>query len=291
MIAVLLAALSGLSYGGSDFLGAVSSKRLAAALVALGVQVSSLVALGVVLLVAPEHPPRLTDLAWAGLAGVSAGLGITLLYEALARGPISTAASLTGLVGATVPVLAGLVLGDRPGAIALAGIGLSIPAVVLTSASSTDAPRFETPRERVARAAHAGRTRQLAVAAGLGFGMFFVALSRLSDDAGLSPLLGARAGAIGLLVLLVSRRGEWQRPAGAALPAVAGAGVLDCAANVFYLEALDEGLFTWVVALASLYPVATVLLARAFLREHITRVQASGLALAAAALVLVAVGR
>lgn len=73
--------------------------------------------------------------------------------------------------------------------------------------------------------------------------------------------------------------------------AIVVAGVLDCAANACYLLALDDGELTWVAAITSLYPATTVLLAAAVLHERLTRLQVSGMGLAAVALVLVAVGR
>jgi uncharacterized membrane protein len=293
MIAVLLAALGGLSYGGSDFFGAVASKRFPAALVTMAVQAVSLVALVVVLVVFPPEQWRISDLLWGALGGIGGGVALTLFYEALARGPMSTAASLTGLVGATVPVLAGLGLGDRPSALAFVGIVLSIPAVVLVSSSAQEAHGAAVigPRERVAQSAHIAKTRQLAFVAGLGFGLFFVALSRVSSDAGLTPLVGARLASIVLIGAVVSQRSAWQTIGRASWGSIALAGLLDFAANALYLLALDEGLFTWVVALVSLYPVSTVLLARFVLGEHLSARQAAGLGLAAGALVLVAVGR
>lgn len=294
MIAVVLAALASVAYGSSDYTGALASKRMNAALVTVAVQSVSLVALIVVLVAAPEDHRSATDLAWAALAGLGGGVGLALFYDALARGPMSVAASMSGLTAASVPVLAGLALGDRPSALALAGIALSIPAVVMVStppASAQSALATLGPREQVAAAAHAARTRQLAVGAGLGFGLFFVALSRLSDEAGLFPLLGARTASIVLIAALVTHRRVWEVPPRSSWPLLVVTGGLDCAANVLYLKALDEGLFTWVAAVTSLYPVTTALLARWLLREHLGRNQIAGLVLAGGALVLVAIGR
>ena len=62
------------------------------------------------------------------------------------------------------------------------------------------------------------------------------------------------------------------------------------AANSLYLLALADGSITWVAAVVSLYPVATVLLARLILNERLSRVQVAGLAMASTALVFVSLG-
>ena len=294
MLGVLLAALSGLSYGASDFSGAVATKDDDAALVTVAMQVISLLSLLVLLVVWSSGEWNSTDVAWGALGGIGAAIGLTTFYRALARGPMSTAAAITGLVGALVPIVAGLALGDRPSALALVGIALSIPAVVMLSAAASAVRRRAyrlPPRERVAGQAHAQQTRVLAAVAGLGFGLFFVALSRTSGDSGLYPLVGARLASIGALSIVITRARSWAPVQRSGLGLIAIAGVLDCAANSFYLTALNHGTFTWIAAISSLYPVATVLLARVFLRERLAPIQIGGLVAAGAALALIAVGR
>jgi uncharacterized membrane protein len=68
------------------------------------------------------------------------------------------------------------------------------------------------------------------------------------------------------------------------------AGLLDCAANGFYLIAVGRGDLSWVAAITSLYPVGTVLLARVVLQERLVGRQIAGLALSLAAVVLIATG-
>ena len=129
----------------------------------------------------------------------------------------------------------------------------------------------------------------LAVIAGLGFGLFFVALSRTSPDAGLFPLVGARVASIVLLGTILTARRSWAPLASGSWPIVIVAGVLDCARNAFYITALGNGTFTWIAAITSLYPVATVLLARVILRERLAPIEVAGLLLAGSALTLIAI--
>lgn len=294
MTAVVLAALAALAYGASDFSGAVAAKVHDATLVTVCMQAVSLVALLGYLVLWPEETRTLADASWAALGGIAVAVALTSFYQALARGPMSTAAALTALVSATVPVAAGLALGDRPSQLALAGVAISIPAVVLVSVEprgAHGAPYAVSPRERVAAQAHVNRTRALSLVAGLGFGMFFVALSRTSSEAGLFPLLSARVASIVVLASILTSRRRWAPIGRSSWPVIAVAGILDFAANGFYLTALGKGTFTWVAAISSLYPVSTVVLARIVLGERLRAIQIGGLALAGGALALVAVGR
>lgn len=295
MLPVVLAAVAGLSYGAADYAGAVASKDTNAGLVTLAMQVVSLFCLGPALWFLRPDVVQLSDFAFGALGGVAAAIALVSLYRALAIGPMSTAAGITGLVGAAIPVVVGLLLGDRPGALALVGVAASVPAVVLLSATSNPLRRRvfsgRTPREQVALAERANRTRVLAVVAGAGFGLFFVALSRTDPDSGLFPLVGARAASIPFLAGALSVQRAWKPIARSVWPTVVLAGVLDLAANAFYLLALVDGVFTWVAAIVSLYPVSTVLLARFLLKERLVPTQVIGLIMAGSALVLVAVGR
>lgn len=293
MFAVLLAALSSVSYGASDFSGAMASKRTDSAIVTVVAQFVSLVALAGVLLAVPPDAWIVRDLAWGAAGGVCVAVALVCFYRALAIGPMSTAAATTALVGALVPLVAGLAFGERPSVLTLVGIGVSIPAGALVSAGGAGnrASLRLTPRERWVAREFGAVTTRLSFVAGVGFGLFFVLLSRASDEAGLSPLLGARAASIGVLVLVLTAGGGWSRLHRSSIGYVAVAGVLDCAANVTYLAALDRGQLTWVAAIASLYPATTVALAGIVLRERLTRVQIGGLVLAGVALALVAIGR
>lgn len=299
MTAVLFATLSGLSYGASDFSGGLASKRSDPVAVTLAMQMVSLAALVAVLIIRPDGQLVATDLAWGALAGLGIALGLTTFYRALAQGPMSTAASVTGLVGSLIPVVVGLGLGHVPGAITLAGIGIAIPAGIVVSVGGLAmvvTGRDLGPRSRVRSSRQQSRTRGLALLAGTGFGFFFVSLAQTSADGGLHPLLGARGAAIVALIVVLGLR-SLRRDRGAAATvdradwlAVLVAGILDCSANSFYLLALEGGSLTWVAAIVSLYPVATVLLARLVLAERIVRAQAAGLVGAGLALVLVGVG-
>ena len=293
MIAVAFAALSGLSYGAADFAGAIASQRNKETLVTAVVQLVSLLALLVAIVVWVDGSPSQSDYLWGALGGLGTALGLVTFYKALAQGPMATAASLTALWGAGIPVVTGLVLGDIPGWIQLIGIAIAVPAAVLVSVGGMSLDVLATnttPRERVAGLSSSVNTKALAIVAGIGFGLFFVALGRTSEDAGLYPLVGARVASIAAMIIVISGQRDWEKLSRKALPILVLTGLLDFAANAFYLTALKYGSFTWVAAISSLYPVSTVLLARLVLHERLARLQIVGLVMAGTALTLVAIG-
>ncbi len=294
MTAVLLAALSGLAYGAADFSGGLASKRDDSLLVTVVVQLISLMALTLVLMVWPASHHTAGDLAWGALGGTGAGLGLAAFYRALARGPMSSVAAITAVVGAAMPVIAGIALGERPGTIALTGIVLALPAVLLISWTGTGTRMLRHIMSEGERRQYDRRTnvtRAMAAAAGLGFAVFFIALSRTSSEAGLFPLVGARIASVAALTALLGIRRGLAVPDRSAWPHLVGAGVLDCVANAFYLLAVHRGSLAWVAAIGSLYPASTLILARVVLKERVWPPQIAGLALAGGALVLVGVGR
>ena len=293
MFAVFLAALSSVSYGASDFAGAMSSKRTDSAVVTVVAQSISLVTLGALLVVVRPDSWSFVDLGWGAAGGVCVAVALTCFYRALAIGPMSTAAATTALVGALVPLAAGLLLGERPRPITLLGIAISIPAAVLVSVGGTGnrASMRLTPRERWMVREHEAHTLMLAVVAGVGFGLFFVLLSRTSSESGLFPLVGARMASIAVLAVVLGAGASWTTPQRSSWSFIVLAGVLDCAANACYLTALEHGQLTWVAAITSLYPATTVVLASVVLREKLAKMQALGLMLAGGSLALVAIGR
>jgi uncharacterized membrane protein len=293
MFAVLLATLSGLSYGASDFSGAIATKKNDAALVTLAVQVISLIALAVILLLTSSATVTAVDLLWGALGGIGATIGLTTFYRALADGPMSTAASVTALVGSLVPVSAGLALGEVPNNPTLVGIALAIPSAIIVSVGGLEAhalARTLSPRARSIAREQIAATRRLSLIAGLGFGLFFIALAQASPDSGLYPLLGARGASIAVLAIFLTSQRSWNTIARSDFGSIGIAGLLDFAANSFYLLALADGSVTWVAAVVSLYPVCTVLLARVLLKEELSRVQIAGLVMASSALVFVGLG-
>ena len=81
-----------------------------------------------------------------------------------------------------------------------------------------------------------------------------------------------------------------RRPHRREIGILVGVGALDNAANVMFAFAAREGLLTLVAVLGSLYPVATVLLARWFLHERLAPWQLVGVITAFAGVAAIVAG-
>ena len=284
-MSVVLALGAAVVFGSADFLGGLASRRRAALAVAFGTQLAGFVALVIALPLLPSATVAPKDLLLGALGGLFGSSGVVLLFRSLAKGPMSVVAPVAALTASVVPILAGVIQGERPGTAAMAGIVVALVAVVLV------------PREGDDVAVDGARARAdldvvlTALAAGALFGLFFVCLHHTGDDAGLYPLLGARLASLPFLAILITARGEGLREAftGRGLPIVGVSGVLDMAANILYLVALRHGLLAVVSAVTGLYPAVTVVLAQTVLDERMRRIQVAGLGVAAVAATLVAV--
>lgn len=276
MGAVALALLAALGYGLSDFVGGVAARRVAALRVVL---VSYPVSVVLVAFVAPFAGGR-TDggaLLWGAVAGVVAGLAVWWFYLALAAGPMTVVSPLTALLVAVLPLATGMLFGERPAALALAGAVLAVVAVVLVSRSGEGAGlRFTL------------RVALLTVGAGTAFAGYFILLHQVPAGTGLWPLLASRLGATAVVLAAAVGSKQLRRPAGVPLRLALFAGVLDVVANVAFLYAVQSGLLSLVSVITALYPAATVVLAGVVLGERSSRVQRSGMVLAAAAVAMIA---
>jgi drug/metabolite transporter (DMT)-like permease len=273
VLAILLATVSAAVWGTADFAGGKASRRAHALAVAVFSQVFGLPVLMLCVLLVPGVP-RPGDLAWGAVAGVAGLVGIVLLYRALSEGAMAVVAPVTAVTAAVVPIGVGLVTDRMPGVMALAGAGCAIPAIALVSLG---------PRGR--GAVHP-RLIGLALVAGALFGVFFALLGQATVDTGMWSLVAVRVSSIGVGAAAMLRGRVPFRFDRRLLPLLALAGSLDIAANALYVAAAARGHLSIVAAIASLYPVSTVLLALAVDRERLRPVQVAGLGLAATALML-----
>lgn len=278
-MAVLLGTLVAVTYGVGDFFGGLSSKRNVPAVVVALSQTCGLVLM--VALVIVDGSELVWRDALLGAAAGSIGLvGVILLYRGLASGTMSVVAPVTAVSAAVVPLVWGLVSGDRPSAVALAGVAAALVAVVLVSTADAVEDSTTTRSDIL-----------LALLSGAAFGMVFVLLAQADESSGMWPVLGARVASVSLVTLyVVTIVRQPLRPAPGTAPTIAGAGLLDAGANALYLLASREGLLSLVSVLASLYPAATIVLARLVLHERMNRIQLLGVALALAGVVLIAAG-
>jgi len=276
-VAVLLALASAVVYGSSDFLGGLASRRASVFGVVALSQLAGWVAL-LALLPWLGGPATAADLGWGAVAGLLGATGLVIFFRALSGGVMSVVAPVTAVTAAAVPVLAGLLGGNRISPWAWAGILLALVAVVLVSA--------EGGLGQLRAARPASLTAPLI--AGTAFGFFFVLLDRTSSGSGLTPLVTARLASV-LLVVVVALSGRQSVRVGrAVLPLVLCSGVGDMTANALFLLATQQdGPLAITGVLASLYPVSTVVLAQVVLRERLVGAQLAGLGVAVTAVVLI----
>jgi drug/metabolite transporter (DMT)-like permease len=276
-MAILLSLLAALSYGLADFCGGLASKRGSAWGVALlGALTGAVLVFSASLL--PGGDPTPSDLWWGAAAGIGNGFGTAFLYRGLATGRMGVVAPVSGVGAAVIPVVVGVLLGERPTALVWLGILLALPAIWLV-AREPSGPSAASPGGVVD-----------GTLAGLGFGFLFVALAQLSEEAGLLPLALSQVVASVVIVLVATLLRQSWRPGGQAALGGILAGVLSVAATVCFLFATREGYLSVTSVLTSLYPAVTVMLAASVLREHVHRAQAVGLVLCAVAVSLVAAG-
>ncbi len=280
-MAALLALVSALSYGVSDFSGGLAARRVAATTVVLVSNGFSLLLAVLVVTLLPGSAYSGSDVVWGLAAGTVGLLGVVLLYRGLAMGPMSVVAPLTAVLSAVVPVVVGVAGGERPGIVAVIGVVLAVPAMALISR--------EPPRATGTRLSRVALVS--ALCAGVSFGGFYVLLARTGANGGAWPLVGQRAASVvillGLVAVAMARRTA-ALPDRATLRLAIVAGATDFAANLSYVLATHRGLLALVAVISSLYPATTLLLARAVLSERVARQQGAGLVVAALAVVLIA---
>lgn len=274
---IFLGAISAVLYGVGDFLGGEGAKRAPAASVVLWAGVVSFPLIGGMAW-ALGGTATAGDLWAGGIAGGVGALGLVMLFAGLGRGHAAAVAPASAAVGAIIPVLFGVLAGERPSFLAWAGVVVAIPAVVLSSwVADADHVTFGGVR--------------FGLLAGIGFGGYAVILDRTSEASGLLPLIPAR-GATMLVILIVATIGVWKVTGYRQVPRVivAANGVLDLAGNVTLLLALRAGSLALVGVAASFYPAVTVLLARFINSEPVRARQVLGVVLTLIALAAIALG-
>jgi drug/metabolite transporter (DMT)-like permease len=267
VLAVLLSLSCSLVWGVGDYLGGLQTRRNPVVAVMAISQTAGLLGVVLALVLHGEGPPPLLDLWPAAVAGLLGLCALSAFYYALAVGTISIVAPIAA-TSAAVPVIAGIVLGERPGPLQGAGLLAALVGVVLASREPGAHPVQGAARRAV----------PLALAAALLLGLGLIALHGARDSDLLWVLVTARATSVPVLLLgcLILRPTVVR----ATVPVMLVIGVADTAATGLFVAATTFGPLAVVSVLSSLYPVVTVGLAQLRLGERIGRVQGAGVALA-----------
>ncbi|WP_017925442.1 DMT family transporter [Thioalkalivibrio sp. HL-Eb18] len=290
-MAFFLGLLTALGFGAGDFLGGLASRRIPALVVAC---YSQFLATGALLLIAIPMAglPGPQALIWGGASGLALALGLLAYYHGLAEGSMGLVAAITGVISALVPLGVGLALGERPGMLALVGIGAIVVAIGMISGGARKASprRLDRPVRglmALARGAHPIKGLLDAVIAGVCFGLVFVFLDQAEAGSPLWPVVATSAvGALTLaLVMLVLRPERGMSRSTFVLLALAG--LFQAAATLAFVVAVRMGLLSIIAVAGALSPAPTALMARLFQAERMSRVQLAGFAFALAGIVLI----
>ncbi len=280
MSAVALALCSSLLYGFSDFLGGLKSRSTPLLGVLLLSQGSALALLAVFALARGEQLPAGEFILYAAIAGVAEAIGVAALYRGLAVGVMSVVAPVAS-TAPVVPIVAGIALGELPGALQWGGIGLAVAGIVIASCA---------PPGQGSSAAAVRSGLIFGLLSALGFGAFYVALDAASEGDIPWALVIARLTAVAIFVAAFAATRFRARVRSADLPALVLIGVLIIGADTLYAAASTKGLLGVVAVLSTLYPVVTIALARVFLGERLERVQQVGIAAVLCGVVAISLG-
>jgi drug/metabolite transporter (DMT)-like permease len=227
-----------------------------------------------------EGPPGGTFLLYAALAGLAETVGVAALYRGLATGVMSIVAPVAA-TAPVVPVVVGIVLGELPSSIQGAGIALAAVGIMVT-AWQPDSGELSRP------AATASVVFGLLTA--LGFGSFYVAMDAASEGEIPWALMIARLTAVSVFVAAILATRSSVSIGRADVPVIVAIGILVIAGDSMYATASTHGLLSVVAVLSTLYPVVTIALARAFLKERVERQQRVGIGMCIGGVIAISAG-
>jgi drug/metabolite transporter (DMT)-like permease len=275
-IGVIFGLGSAVAWGAGDFVGGLAARRSGAIAVAAGATVVGFAVLLVLLaIVRPAIPPA-DVIVLGGLAGIAGGLGLAALYRGLSLGSMGLVAAISGVGSVLLPLIVGVWLGgDSIGTWQWAGVAAALAAGAAASGATLRGVNVAA--------------LTMAVVAAIGFGMWYVILDRAAEAHELWALVASRGSSSvivgGLALALGGARGlrsSWRL--------VLAAGALDLGGNGGFVLARGTLPVGIAAALSGLYPIATMLLARAVIGEALPRLGVAAVALAVLGIVLISLG-
>ena len=296
MLAIVLALASAIAYGGSDFTAGLASRSAGVIQVTLLASAVSVIVAAAALPFAAGHPPSTAALAWGAVAGLGGTAGALALYLGFRHAAFSVAGPISAVGAAGFSVLVGLLLGERPTALALTGIVLALPAIVGVSASAASASSKsdEQAADDPTSPASAARRPAIGVAAGLAagacFALLFIGLNRAGSGSGLWPVAATTVAELAVALAVAAATRNLRLPGVRPRLLAMTTGVTGTSGTILFFFASHEGFLAVTAVLTSLYPAVTIVLARTLLGERLTALRLAGLTLAAACVALIAVG-
>ena len=273
---IILALLSSLIWGISDFLGGTLSKRRKAIAVIGGSQSFGLIFVSIMALILGVWTWDTTVWINGIIAGGMGLLGLVGFYTALATGQMGIVAPISSL-SAVVPVTIGLVQGERPGTLQVAGIAVALIGVILASGPELNGK--VNPRPVF-----------LALFAALAFGFCVYFMAKGGQINPTMTIAAMRATQVSIVVVLALALRSIGGLVKKDLPFLVAIGMTDAGANVLFAFAASLGLLSVVAVLGSLYPIVTVLLAWWIHKERLMPVQYLGIAVTFSGVALISLG-
>jgi drug/metabolite transporter (DMT)-like permease len=276
--AVVLALCAAALWGTGDFLGGFASRRTAVLVVLFWSQLAGLTGLVVWVVWSGAGRPGVGAVLAALGAGFAGVAGLACLYRGLAVGAMGIVAPISA-TSPVVPLVVDIGRGRSPGTVQWIGIVVALAGVVLVS-------RQPGPGRAPVVAAGVG----LALAAALGFGLFVVGLGVAAQESPSWAAATARFASVCTVVAALAATRTSVRCSQRLLPLIVAVGIFDAGANALIAVAATYGSIGIVAVLSALYPVMTILLARALLHEHLGATRVGGGLIAVAGAALIAAG-
>ena len=298
MLAILLSLAAAVGYGSSDFAAGLATRRASVIRVTLLAEAASVAVVGVALALSGAHPPDARAVAWGSAAGLAGVAGAMALYLGFRHAAFSVAATLSAVGSAGFSVLAGLLLGERPTALALIGIALALPAIAGVSASAHEPDHEEAAGASPPSPGKPAITGRRWLPAGVSYGLvagacfalLFIGLNQAGSGGGLWPVFCSQVAALLAVGCVAAFTGDLRLPEASGGRLAAVAGLTGGPGTISFFLATHHGLLAVAAVITSLYPAVTIMLARVLLGERLTVIRLAGLSLAAASVALIAVG-
>lgn len=275
MLAALLALAASFTWGTSNYLAGVETRTRSVWHVTALSQIAAAAAAAIGLVAAGQAPPGGWDLVLLIVTGIATAAGLVMFYKALAIGTMSVVAPIIA-AEVLIPVTAGILLGERPGLHAYAGMLITVTGVVLISRSP----------QRGKHRAHARKAALLAVLTAVAWGFMLLIYGTVGRENPVWAVFDTRATSAVVLAGYVLLSGRGLSLKGQNVPVLAAIGILLALANFLFIIASGIGYLSVTSILGSLSPVVATAYAQILLHERLTPRQWAGFAAVFAGIVL-----
>jgi drug/metabolite transporter (DMT)-like permease len=266
------------AWGTSDFLGGYATRRANAFLFAVVFNLGGLSLVGTLAAASHAPFPSTHTVAWALAGGMFGGAGVAIFFRALSAGKMGVTAPVAAVLSAAIPTLFSIFTDGLPGKVPIVGFVLASVGLWLITRTQAGGGEDSGRPEGIG----------LAVLAGIGFASFYLCIRQAGDAPALWIASITRTGGLIITTVIVLLGGMFRDITPAGMRWAVLTGCIDSLGTVLFVRASQTGRLDEAVVISSLYPAVTVLLARVFLKEHLTHWRFVGLLAALAAVPMIA---